>query len=123
MVNRSRSKGTRFEVEVRDFFKAHGFPNCERLPSEGAADRGDLSGLPVTVEIKNHRAMDLGDWCTEAQKEAVNAGTYRWCVVHKRAHKPVRDAYATVPLWVLAEFLRQIDYLEAQLEQIEDEAE
>jgi hypothetical protein len=105
-VNRSKARGTAFETAVVDFLRAHGFPYAERRALRGNKDCGDVSGIVGWVlELKNHREMDLGTWMTEAQKEAINDGSYRHAVIHKRRGKNVRDAYVTLPLWCFADLL------------------
>ena len=106
VVSKSKAKGTSWEVRVRDFLRLHGHPNAERLPSEGAKDRGDISGVPGwVVECKNHRAVDLAGWCDEAEKEAMAAHVYRWAVVFPRKAHQTRKAYAVIPLWLLADLM------------------
>jgi hypothetical protein len=108
MSNPSKRKGSAWEVRVRDFLRTHGFPLAERLPSEGAKDRGDISGVPGwTIECKNHRALALAEWCDEAEKEAIAAGVYRWAVVFPRKAHQTRKAYCVLPLWCLAELMQQ----------------
>ncbi len=89
-----------------DFLRGHGFPYAERRAQRGARDCGDVAGvIGWVLELKNHREMDLATWMNEAQKEAINDGSYRHAVVHKRRGKNVRDAYVTLPLWAFADLL------------------
>ena len=108
-MSRNRAKGTRLETEFVDFAQAHGFPHARRMAAAGALDQGDVAladGVPVTIEVKNHIQMDLATWMKEAQKESVNAGTYRYVVAHNRRGAPTRENYATVPWWFLLELLQ-----------------
>lgn len=103
-----RKKGTKFETEVVEFLRAHGFPYAERRAMRGTKDAGDVAGIPgIAIEVKNHREMSLGEWMTEAQKEAINAGCYRHVVWHKRRGKGVRDSFVTMPAWLFAELLAE----------------
>lgn len=85
MANPSKAKGTKAEVQVRDYLRAHGYPYAERIPTEGAKDRGDIAGVSgVTIEVKAVREMSLSTWVDEARKEAANARTPVGVVWHKR---------------------------------------
>jgi hypothetical protein len=97
-VSASKAKGTRWENEVRDLYRRHGFVTAERLALGGTLDRGDITGVgPLTIEAKNHRSMSLAAWIDEAEREAINAG-YRFAVVHHhRVGKAgAADGYATL---------------------------
>lgn len=105
-MSASKRKGTAFETAVVDFLRCHGFPYAERRALRGVRDTGDIAGIIGWVlELKNCREMDLAGWMTEAQKEAMNDGSWRHAVIHKRRSKGVRDAYVTLPLWVFADLL------------------
>ncbi len=108
-TNPSKEKGSRFEVEVVEYLRANGFPHVERRAMRGIRDTGDVSGLPGWVlELKNCRAMSLGEWVAEAEKEAKNAGFGAfWAVVHKRRQKSAAGAYVTLSLATFAELLAQ----------------
>lgn len=98
MVNRSKAKGTSWEVAVRDYLRSNGWPNTERLPTEGSKDRGDLVGIPGVVhELKSCRRLELGSWIAEAETERVNAGAKVGVVWHKRIGKTSpADGYVTM---------------------------
>jgi hypothetical protein len=97
--NPSKRKGTLFEVAVVEFLRENGFPHAERRALRGVNDAGDIAGVVGwTIEAKNHKAMDLGDWCKQAAAEAVNAGGSRWAVVHKRRQHSTAEAFVTIPL-------------------------
>lgn len=84
MANPSKAKGTAAEVAVRDYLRRAGYP-AERLPTEGAKDRGDIVGIPgITIEVKACREMALAQWVDEANAEADNAGQGVAVVWHKR---------------------------------------
>lgn len=110
MTNRPKQKGSAWERRLVDFLVTHGHPNAERRVTEGKNDRGDVSGIPGwIVEAKNHRALALAEWCDEAEREAINAGVYRWAVVVPRRAHQTRKAYAVIPLWCLAELMAKPD--------------
>ena len=114
-TNPSKERGSRFEVEVVDFLRNNGFPGVERRAMRGSRDTGDVSGLPGWVlEVKNCRAMSLGEWVAEAEKEAKNAqngaeNAVSWAVVHKRRQKGPGGAYVTLSLELFANLLVAID--------------
>lgn len=86
MVNRSKAKGTSAEVAIRDYLRASGWPYAERLPTEGAKDRGDITGIDpgVVIESKSCNAMDLGGWMRELDAEVVNAKADIGVIWHKK---------------------------------------
>lgn len=99
MSNPSKAKGTKFEVDVVEYLRTHGFPHAERRALRGTNDAGDIAGVVgFTIEVKNHKALDLGNWCKQAAAEAVNAGGSRWAVVHKRRQHSTAEAFVTIPL-------------------------
>lgn len=109
MANRSKARGTAFETDLIRYLQSHGFPEAERRALAGVLDKGDVAGVPgVVIECKNHREMDLAGWMDEAQREAINAGVYRYVVVHKRRQKGIKDCYASMPVWLLVDLLRRV---------------
>ena len=67
-----------------------------------------MAGLKgAVVEIKNCKAMALGSWVAEAEREADNDGGSLAICIHKRRGKTdVGASYASMPVWVLVELLR-----------------
>jgi HJR/Mrr/RecB family endonuclease len=106
--NPARRKGTDFETAVVDYLSAHGFPYAERRAQRGSKDAGDVAGVVGWVlEVKNHKALDLGPWVTEAATEAAHDGASRFAVVHKRRGKSVSEAFVTLPLRLFAELVAE----------------
>lgn len=106
MSNPSKAKGSAWERRLVDWLVTHGHPNAERRVTEGANDRGDVSGVPGWVlELKNCKRMDLGCWMDEADREAKSAGVSRWAVVFPRRSHSTDKAYALIPAWLLAELM------------------
>lgn len=98
-MSASRAKGTRWESEVRDYFREVGF-DCERRALDGVLDRGDLSGIPGwTIEAKNEKTITLAKYMDELNYETVNARTPYGAAVVKRRMKGVADAYVVMPLY------------------------
>lgn len=104
MSNPSKRKGTSFETDVVDYLRSHGFPFAERRALRGSKDCGDIAGvIGWVLECKAVNAMALGEWMTEAHKEAINDRSCRYAVIHKRRGRNVREAYVTVPLWLFCD--------------------
>jgi hypothetical protein len=104
-----RRKGSRFENDVVNYLRAAGYPQAARCLAGATDDRGDVSGVGnAIIECKNCQKMQLGPWMDEAKSEALNAALPRYIVVHKR--RGVSDpgeSFATMPLWLTAELLRE----------------
>ena len=107
MTSPERRKGNAFELAIVAFLREHGFPFAERAYGAGRPDdRGDVDGIPGwTIEAKNHRALDLAGWCSEAAAESTNARTHWWSVIAKRRNRPIDDAYVVMPLHQFARLL------------------
>ena len=107
MPSASKAKGSAFERSVVEFLRGAGFPQAARTLAGAREDRGDVSGVSAVLELKNCREMRLGPWMNEAKSEALNAGVPRYLVVHKRKGvADVAESYATMPLWLAVELLR-----------------
>jgi hypothetical protein len=106
MANPSKKKGSAFEVAVVAYLRENGFPFAERRALRGTKDAGDVSGITGWIlEVKNHAKLDIGNWSTEAAKEASNDGCSRWAVVHKRRQHSTAEAFVTLPLRLFAQLL------------------
>jgi len=105
MANPSKNKGTTFETLMVNYFKQF-WPRAERRALSGALDKGDVSGLPVPLELKNCKSIDLAGWTKEAKKEAENALAPFCPVIHNRRGKgdPALQ-WVTIEAWVLVELL------------------
>jgi hypothetical protein len=97
-VNRPKIAGTRFERAVCEFLEPW-FPHVERQCLRGAADRGDILGVPGWVlELKAERALDATTALKEAQVAARHAGAH-WCAaILKRRSKPIGEALVVMTL-------------------------
>jgi hypothetical protein len=111
MTSPQARKGSTFERDVVAYLAGHGFPYCERHYGAGRPDDvGDIDGIPGwTLEVKNHRAMDLAGWCDEAEAERVNGRQRFAAVVSKRRSKPVDDSYVVMSLSTFARLLAEGD--------------
>ena len=110
MSNPSKAKGTSFESACVDYFRANGYPNCERRALAGALDKGDLTGIPVVVECKNVKAINLAAFVDEAVVEATNAGApLGIAVIKRRGRSDAGEAYAVMRLSDAVELIRGWD--------------
>lgn len=83
-MSASKAKGTAVETAVVRYLQANGFPAAERRALHGAADRGDISGIPgIAVEVKAVARPAYPQWLREAAKEAANADVPFGVVIHK----------------------------------------
>lgn len=107
MTSPERRKGNAFELAIVGYLREHGFPFAERAYGAGRPDdRGDIDAIPGWVlEAKNHKALDLAGWCSEASAEAANARSHWWAVIAKRRNRPIADAYVVMPLHQFARLL------------------
>jgi len=82
-MSRQRRKGTATETAVVRYLQANGWPHAERRALHGAADKGDIAGLPIAIEVKAVTRPAYQAWLREAETEAANAGTPTGVVVHR----------------------------------------
>jgi hypothetical protein len=107
-VSKQKQKGTLAETAIVRYLQENNI-NARRNPLTGSRDEGDIliSGPKTfTLEVKNHRTMDLAQWVDQAMTEKANANTDFGVVVHKRLRKgDPKDWYVTL---TLEEFTRLI---------------
>lgn len=107
MANPSKNKGTAFETAVVRYLCEQGLP-CERRALRGVRDGGDIAGLPLTIECKNTKQIDLAGALLEAQTAAAHNGDPLYAAVFKRPRRhDVADAYVVLPLHLFATMLRE----------------
>jgi hypothetical protein len=102
-------RGTQLETAARNWLRANGWPFARRITKEGALDPGDLSlgdGIPVTIECKNEKKINLAGGAKELADEMRNNG-HKWgFTIHKkRGTTDVGRYYAVLPVEVLMEIL------------------
>jgi hypothetical protein len=97
-----KRKGSQFERDVVAYLRLAGFPQAARTLAGASEDRG------AVLECKCAARIDLAGWLAEARLEAEHAGLGRFAVIAKRRGvADVAESYAVVPLWLLAELLRE----------------
>jgi hypothetical protein len=111
MSNPQKNKGSAYERSIVDYLRQCGF-RVDRTRAGWTDDRGDIHGVDgFTWECKNHRAINLSGWISELLVECKNAGTELGAVVHKkRGTTNGEDQYATLPLWMLVQLLKEAGY-------------
>ena len=67
-----RGKGNRFEREVVDLLRAHGWISARRNWQSGGQGGGDIIGGPadVSIECKHAEAARLWDWLAQCEADA-----------------------------------------------------
>jgi hypothetical protein len=107
MTSPQARKGSTFERDVVEYLRANGFPYCERHYGAGRPDDvGDIDGVVGwTLELKNHRALDLAGWSDEAERERHNGRQRFAAVIAKRRGRPTEDSYVVMSLATFAELL------------------
>lgn len=102
MVTRAsaKAKGAKFNKDVAETLRFHGWPYADKRSLSGRYDRGDIGGVDnVATEVKAEAsyAGKLAGWLTEADVEAKNAGVSIPIVWHKRKGKTnPEECYVTM---------------------------
>ena len=102
-------KGTKLETASVNWLKEHGWQWARRIVKEGTKDKGDVTlgdGIPVTIECKNEKAMNISGAQRELAVEMANAG-HKWgfAIHKKRGTTDVGKYYAVLPVEVLMDIL------------------
>ena len=99
MTNAAKAKGSQWERDVVKYFNDHGFPHVERRFGAGQQhDKGDLSGIQVLIECKNHKSINLSTIMDEVVAEKGHARMdIGLAVIKRRIVGPAR-AYAVFEL-------------------------
>lgn len=105
-------KGTQLETATVNWLRAHGWPFARRISKEGAKDKGDVTlgdGIPITIEAKNEKKINLAGGQKELAVEMEHAG-HKWgFTIHKkRGTTDVGKYYAVLPVEVLNDILRAV---------------
>jgi hypothetical protein len=100
-------KGTVLETATVNWLREHGWVHARRIVKEGIRDKGDVTlgdGIPVTIEAKNTKAIDLAGGQKELAVEMENNGHHFGFVIHKkRGTTDVGEYYAVLPVRVLVD--------------------
>ena len=105
----TNQKGTKLETASVNWLRANGWPWARRIVKEGTRDKGDVTlgdGIPVTVECKNEKALNIAGGQRELKVEMENAGNKWGFALHKRrGTTDVGEYYAVLPVKVLMDIL------------------
>lgn len=110
MSNPSKQKGTFMETSIKTYFQEQGF-DAERIALQGKNDIGDVRilGVPVTLEVKNCKKIELSKWLAETLQEQSNAGTKWSFTIFKRKGKGApADQFVLMTVGQLAEILGEL---------------
>lgn len=101
-------KGYRAEKAVCDYLAGiERNVRRPRLTSYQDTDTGDIAGLPFVVSIKDHARLALADFVDEMTKMVGRSSWATGIVVHKRrGRRDAGDWYVTLPLKLMAPFIR-----------------
>lgn len=120
MANRSKAKGTAFEVLVRDYLISKGFIHAHRPALSGGKDTGDINGVAnkrtlrkAIFQCKNQKSFNLSSWLNDTVEQAKMAGNAVPILVVKRpgkGEKALGDSYALMRLEDLVDLLNEADY-------------
>jgi Holliday junction resolvase len=116
MTSPQKQKGSEYERQIVRYLRDEGF-TVDRTRAGWSDDRGDIhgvtspQGVPFVFECKNHKRIDLAGWTAELLAEVSNAGGVAGVCVHKRRGTTEGgDQYATLPLRMLVQLLREAGY-------------
>ena len=99
MTNPSKKKGTDYEMDVIMWLREECFLDAYRRTPTGAKDEGDIgfhSHPDITIEAKNHKAMQLSAWMDQLEAEKVNAHATIAVLAVKRRGKTAAGSYFIV---------------------------
>lgn len=101
-MNKNKAKGTAAETAFVRFMTEAGYP-CERRALQGKSDRGDVSGLPFTIEIKSGSRLAIPAWLEELAREQINDKSERgFLIIKPKGKGKVKDWWVlqTVGNWI-----------------------
>ncbi len=112
MVNRSKAKGTSWESAIVDYLRSAGWPHVERRTLNGAADRGDIAGIPgIVIEAKSVKTITLGAFVDEAGKERGNdRAAYGVVWLKRRGKSSPEHAYVVMDGEQFVRLLKEAGY-------------
>lgn len=111
----AKAKGAATEQAFVDYLSAW-VKHAERRHLCGAADRGDITGMPGWVwEVKSGARVDIAGWLGELDAEMGNDRSDMGAVVVRPKGLPrPADWYAVLPLPVLMRLLEQAGWVPAR---------
>jgi hypothetical protein len=120
VANKSKAKGTSFEVLVRDYLIDKGFIHAHRPALSGGKDTGDVNGIArketlrkVAIQCKNQKAFQLSQWLNDTVEQASRLGGAVPALVVKRpgkGEKALGESYVVMRLEDLTDLLTEAGY-------------
>jgi hypothetical protein len=102
------TKGTRWAHRVREFLEAAGYETTSRAWMERGDDITARRGmLELSVECKDHRALNLAGWIDQAARQAPE-GAIPVVVAHRLGKAGVAEAYVVLSGAAFAELLESL---------------
>lgn len=85
MVNKPKNKGTAGETMVKDHLIGSGLTSAHRSALSGAADIGDIIGVPgFAVQVKNQATLHIPEWLRATETQRCNGGEEYGVLIVKR---------------------------------------
>jgi len=112
VTNRNKDAGSKYEADVVAYLRNHGHPYAARTLAGSREDRGDISGvhlfdMPVALQCKRERKLNLSGNLDETVEQAHNLGTSWFFLIQKRwGRSDIGESYTVTNLATLAEMLR-----------------
>ena len=107
-----KKTGTRHESASVIWLKKNGWPYARRIVLKGQRDEGDIdlgNGIPVVLEAKAEKAIDLAGYIKELDAEIVNAGGETgFVIIKRRGTTDVSKYYALTTVAHANDLLRQV---------------
>ncbi|QDH85089.1 holliday junction resolvase [Gordonia phage Dardanus] len=120
MANAMKRKGDAYERVLRDYFRRHGFTDCERTKAGYERDAGDLhlsrtrNGPRVIVQAKDVRTPDWSGWLAGLRAQVDEAGAEVGFIVNKRSRPGKTPLHlAVMPLEQFTDLLIRAGYQDA----------
>lgn len=115
-MSKSRARGTAWETEIVNYLNRVGYPYVERRALNGAADKGDIAGLPgVVIEAKSQNRFTLAEWMDETIRQGHNASAeVAVCWIHRPGKASARDGYVVMNGAQFIEILGLLGYTPAE---------
>lgn len=109
----AKAKGRTWENDVVEWLIDQGVLHAERRRLAGAADKGDIAGIPgVVIECKHEKAYDPVGWVREAVLEAINAKADIGVVFARQIRRPgAENGLIMMTPGMFMRLLRQAGYV------------
>jgi hypothetical protein len=114
MSNPQKRKGDEFELDVKHWLKAHGFPWTEKTRAGYERDTGDLHLIPgplVIGQAKNQKTWKFAEWMRQLTQQIGYAKAQHGAlIVKRRGVGDVGQAWVVLTLDQWTRLLRDAGY-------------